>query len=156
MYALCLLLGLLTGGCARAEQPKELAKIVATPSDDVQLVEAFVTHNPMLLSSGTPLPNILPANLKKIYLGLKFNNLGTDVDRFKVDYRLTYKGLPVEATFDSEPASWREQGSGANVLILPIRKKDGSVFESGEYDAELLIDGKVVAMLHWRIGGGED
>lgn len=153
---LILLMALLASGCAGPSQPKELAKIVATPRGNVALVGAFVTHNPMLLSNGTPLPNILPPDLKKIYLGLRFKNLGSDVDRFKVDYKITYKGLVVDAALDSEPTSWKEQSSGANVLILPIRKKDGSAFASGEYDGELLIDGKVVAVLHWRIGGGED
>ncbi|MFM8320302.1 MAG: hypothetical protein ACKOC5_05230 [Chloroflexota bacterium] len=152
-----MLTGLLSG--CQAAAPKTDpggARIVATPAANIELVDVFMTDNPMAYGSGTPMPTQLRTNLPKIYLGLRFRNTGPDVDQFKVDYKLFYKGLELESAYDSQPTSWTEQASGATVLILPVRKADKTPFEPGQYSAQILINQQLIAELTWRVGGGED
>jgi len=149
------LLTLLVSACSQVNE-KPYSRIVATPGGDVQLINAFVTHDPTQLDKGELVPSFIPNNIKKIYLGIRFKNLGTDVDQFKVDYKMTYKGLEVQTEFDSQPTSWTEQSSGATVLILPIRRADKTPFTEGYYEATILIDQQEVAVLHYEIGGSED
>jgi len=154
ILSLIALLAMLVSACQGSEKP--YSRIVATPGGNVQLVNAFVTHDPMQLDKGELIPSLIPNNVKKIYLGIRFKNLGSDVDKFKVDYLITYKGLQVDTEFDSEPTSWTEQSSGATILILPIRRADKTPFADGVYEAQILIDQHVVAELRYKVGGGED
>jgi len=112
----------------------------------------FATHNPVLLSGGTPAPNIFPSGLDKVYLGLKFKSPGEAESRFQVDYELNYKGIELETEFDSQPTSWTEQASGAEVVILPVRQKDGSAFGDGPYQAKIFVDGQMIALVNFTIG----
>lgn len=147
-----LALASLLSACSPSKVENLPVQIVATPSGDIELVEVFATHNPILLSSGTPAPNIFPSGPDKIYLGIKFKSPGAEASRFQLDYELTYKGIQLETEFDSQPTSWTEQASGAEVVILPVRQKDGSAFGDGQYQAKIFLDGQHIAVLNFTIG----
>jgi hypothetical protein len=150
-----LALAILLAACNPKSAENEPVQIIATPSGDIELVEVFATHNPMLLSNGTPMPNNFPSGLDKIYLGIKFKKHGQDVSQMKMSYDLTYKGVELETDFDSHPQSWTEQASESEVVILPIRKVDGSAFGDGQYQAKITLDGQLIALLNFTIGGAQ-
>lgn len=144
-------LAVLLAACSPGEIENQPVQIVATPNGDIQLVQVFATHNPLLLDGGTPPPNIFPAGIDKVYLGLKFVSPGTEASRFAVDYQLSYKGLPLETEFDSQPTSWTEQASGVEVVVLPVRRKDGQALGDGPYQAKIFIDGQLIALLNFSL-----
>lgn len=155
LFSLLTLLALagFLSACGSAGVENAPVEILATPSGDIELVEVFATHNPMLLSSGTPIPNNFPTGLDKIYLGIKFKKHGQDVSQMKMNYELTYKGIDLETRLESHPYSWTEQVSQAEVVTLPIVKADGSAFGDGPYQAKIIIDGQLIALLNFTIGG---
>lgn len=148
------LLAVVLSGCS-VGSVKSPVQIVATPAGDMDLVNVFMTTNPMGLDSGTPTPRNIPLNTPKIYLGLRFRSTGTNVDKFKIDYEVLYKGLPLDTEFDSQPASWTEQSSQSTVVIMPVRKADGTPFEPGQYEGRILIDGNLIATIEWQVGSEE-
>jgi hypothetical protein len=143
----------LLNACSPSAEPNPPVVILATPSGEIELVEIFATHNPTLLTSGTPAPNVFPAGVQKIYLGIKFRTLSNAAERYNLNYELSYKGLKLETEFDSQPTSWKEQNTGLEVVILPLRRADGAAFGDGQYQAKLLVNGQLVALLNFAIGG---
>jgi hypothetical protein len=130
-------------------------QIIATPSGDIELVEVFAAHSPDIISGGQPLQNNFPAGLDKIYLGIKFKKHGQDVSQLKMNYELTYKGIELETRLESHPYSWTEQASQAEVVALPVQKSDGSAFGDGPYQAKILLDGQLIALLNFAVGGAQ-
>jgi hypothetical protein len=153
--AILLTLASLLAACSPSSAKNQPVEIVATPSGDVELVEVFATHDPMLLSSGQPLPNNFPSGLDKIYLGIKFKKHGQDVSQLKMNYDLTYKGIALETELESHPYSWTEQISQSEVVALPVRKADGSAFGDGQYQAKILLDGQLIALLNFTVNGAQ-
>ena len=144
-------MAMLLSACGSQATENKPVQIVATPAGDIKLAEVFATHDPTLLSSGTPVPNYFPAGLDKVYLGIKFSKQGEDTSKFNLDYELDYKGVKLETEFDSQPANWKEQASGLDVVIIPVRKKDGSAFADGPYQAKIFINGELIALLNFTI-----
>lgn len=144
-------LAVLLAACSPGEIENQPVQIMATPQGDLQLVQVFATDNPALLESATPPPNLFPSGIEKVYLGIKFISPGKEASRFAVDYQLSYKGLPLETEFDSQPSSWNEQASGAQVVILPVRRKDGQALGDGPYQAKIFINKQMVALLNFTI-----
>jgi hypothetical protein len=153
IFILFLALASLLAACSSGSPENKPVQIVATPAGDIELVEVFATHDPTLLSSGTPIPNNFPPGLDKIYLGIKFKKHGPDVSQLKMNYELTYKGVPLETELESHPYTWTEETSGSEVVALPVRMVDGSAFGDGQYQAKILIDGQLIALLNFTLGG---
>lgn len=149
---LLVFMAVLLTGCQPAQQSPSV-KIVATPGGDINLVSVFLTTNPATIESGPEVQDVISSGTKKIYLGIKFQSLGKDVSRFNVDYQIKFKGLVLETEYDSQPSSWTEQSSGNLVVVLPIRQSNGEPFPDGTYEAQILINEKVVAEVRWQIGG---
>lgn len=144
-------MAMLVSACSPQAAGNKPVQIIATPAGDIQLAEVFATHNPTLLDSGTPLPNAFPSGLDKVYLGIKFNKRGQDTSKFNLNYELDYKGVRLDTELDGQPASWTEQASGLDVVILPIRKKDAGAFADGPYQAKLFINGELTALLNFTV-----
>jgi hypothetical protein len=70
-----------------------------------------------------------------------------------MNYELTYKGVPLETELESHPYTWTEETSGSEVVALPVRMVDGSAFGDGQYQAKILIDGQLIALLNFTLGG---
>lgn len=144
-------MAMLFSACSPPAANNKPVQIIATPAGDIQIAEVFATYNPTLLDSGTPVPNTFPSGLEKIYLGVKFNKQGQDISKFNLNYELDYKGLKLDTEFDSQPTSWKEQTSGLDVIIMPVRNKDGSAFADGPYQAKLYINGDLFALLNFSV-----
>lgn len=150
LIAICIMAMLLSACSPQAAENKPV-QIIATPAGDIQLAEVFATYNPTLLDSGTQVPNTFPTGLDKVYLGIKFNKQGQDTSKFNLNYELDYKGVKLDTEYDSSPTNWKEQASGLDVVIMPVRKKDGSAFADGPYQAKLFINGELIALLNFTV-----
>lgn len=151
-FILLVALAALLSGC-QSTQKAPSVKIIATPGGDINLVSVFLTTNPATIESGPEIQEIISSGAEKIYLGIKFQSLGPDISRFRVDYRIKYKGLILETEYDSQPSSWTEQTSNNMVVVMPVRQTDQKPFPDGPYEGQILINEKVVAELTWHIGG---
>jgi hypothetical protein len=144
-------MAMLFTACSPQAAENKPVQIIATPAGDIYLAEVFAIPDPTLLSSGTPAPVTFPSGLEKVYLGIKFNKQGQDISKFNLNYELDYKGVRLDTELDSQPASWKEQASGLDIVILPVRKKDGSAFADGPYQAKLFINGELSALLNFTV-----
>jgi hypothetical protein len=150
LIAICVMAMLLSACSPQAAENKPV-QIIATSAGDIQLAEVFATYDPTLLDSGTPVPNTFPSGLEKIYLGIKFNKQGQDISKFNLNYELNYKGVKLDTEFDSQPTNWKEQASGQDVVIMPVRKKDSTAFADGPYQGKIFINGELIALLNFTV-----
>jgi hypothetical protein len=61
--------------------------------------------------------------------------------------------VKLETELESHPYTWTEETSGSEVVALPVRRVDGSAFGDGQYQAKILLDGQLIALLNFTVGG---
>ena len=94
----------------------------------------------------------LPSDSIQFVLGVIAQIKAAETTNYKLDYEVYNNAGLVETEIVGKPVNWTDPNNGQTIIMFTVRPKGQVSFPDGPYQAKILLDKKVIALLNWTIG----
>lgn len=149
------LVALLLVACKPESLPGEsglAVEYVGESPADFNITSAFMSPIPITPGEAVYSAKGLPSGVPQFVLGVIAHVKAAEGANYKIDYELFNNQGLVETEILGNPVNWTDPETGKTIIMFTVRPKGKASFPDGPYQAKILLDKKVMALLNWTIG----